>query len=92
MSNYLLHQKRDGTPVGVFDETSHYYLPTEKAAEAYGVAAVATRGTDTTWDDFMEQQASKSPAPRAMWDTYESDEDGLEYVLEAARNATTYGD
>lgn len=92
MTKYLLHQTKDGTPVGVFSEDEHYYLPTEKAKERYGIALVATRGPETSWEDFMEQQASRWPGPNDMWDIYDSDEDGLEFVLDAARTDTTYGD
>lgn len=90
MAKYLLHQGRDGVPVGVFFEDEHYYLPTTKNHEAYGVAVVTARGSETSWDDYAEQLASKSPSPNAMWDLYESDEASLEDVLLAARNDTTY--
>jgi hypothetical protein len=92
MAEYLLHQSRDGTPLGVFFQDEHYYLPETKSHEAYGVAVVADRGSETSWEDYAEQLASKSPSPRAMWDLYESDEADLEDVLLAARNDTTYGE
>lgn len=90
MAEYLLHQGRDGVPVGVFFEDEHYYLPATKNHEAYGVAVVAARGPEISWEDYAEQLASKSPSPTAMWDLYESDEADLEDVLLAARSDTTY--
>ena len=72
MSNYLLHQRRDGMPVGIFTEQDYYYLPTEKAAQNYGVSVVESRGPDTHWEDWIEQLASKTPSPKAQWDLYDA--------------------
>lgn len=90
MSSYLLHQTLDGTPVGVFTETEHFYFPTDQRHEAYGEGVVADRGSQCPWDDFMEQQASKTPGYRAMWDIYEHDEAPLRTVLLAAKKDTSY--
>lgn len=92
MSKFLIHQKRDGTPVGVFNETDHYYRSTDAHHERYGIAVVSSRGYAFTWADFVEQQASKTPGPTAMWDTYDSDKAMLADVLDDAIRDTTYGD
>lgn len=92
MAEYLLHQGRDGTPLGVFFDGEHYYLPETQSHEAYGVSVVEARGPETSWEDYAEQLASKSPSPQGMWDLYDSDEADLEDVLLAARRDTTYGD
>ena len=92
MAEYLLHQGRNGVPLGVFFRDEHYYLPETKSHEAYGVAVMEARGFATSWEDYAEQLASKSPSPRGMWDRYESDGGDLERVLLAARQDTTYGE
>ena len=92
VTEYLLHQGRNGVPLGVFFHDEHYYLPETRPHEAYGVAVMSDRGHATSWEDYAEQLASKSPSPRAMWDLYETDEADLEAVLLAARRDTTYGE
>ena len=87
MTNYLLHQKRDGTPIGVWTETSHYYDTRNKQHEAYGQNVVAAKGSETEWEDYTEQLASKTPTPTAMWDLYDHPEAELPTVLQDARNS-----
>ena len=89
MTSYLLHQRRDGTPVGIFTEQDYLYEALDKSHEAYGVSVVESRGPDTEWSDWIEQLASKTPSPRAMWDIYEHDDDTLENVLQEARDDMT---
>lgn len=83
MPNYLLHQLRDGSPIGVFDEDGeHYYLANQAPLhEDYGVSVVEAKGADPDWEDWIDQLASKSPSPRAMWDVYPHEQAPLEDVL-----------
>lgn len=90
MATYLIHQDRAGNPLGVWDETDYYYPPgTPDDVESYGVAATE-RGYEQSWPEFMEQQASHSPAPAAQWDTYEHAEAPLEVVYDDVRRDTSY--
>lgn len=92
MATYLIHQARDGSPLGIFSETDHFYFAHLAAKhEAYGVSVVQSRGSRTDWDEWAEEQASKSPGPRGMWDTYSaSDYLPLEDLLLRVRDQTTY--
>lgn len=81
MSLYLIHQNRDGDPLGVFSENTHYYFPSTQSHEDYGVSVVNSRGSDTPWLDWVEQLASKSPSPKARWDTYDHPPASLYQVL-----------
>lgn len=92
MPEYLIHQSRNGTPLGIFSEVEHYYPPEHASQEAYGEAVIATKGSAMTWDEFVEQQASKSPAPKAMWDIYESDKDSMEDIFQDVVDDTSYGE
>lgn len=89
MTDYLLHQKRDGSPIGVFTQTNHFYLAGElDKHEAYGAEVVGSKGPDTSWAEWIEQLASKSPSPTAMWDVYQHAPAPLETVLMDARKDT----
>lgn len=92
MAKFLLHQSRDGSPLGVFNEDGdHYYFQNDTAMEEYGVAVNAQRSPNTNWDDWVEQMASKSPSPNGgMWDEYNHVDTDLESVLLDARNDTSY--
>lgn len=60
---------------------------------AYGRAVVASMGNATTWDEWIEQLASKFPGPTDMWDIIDADGTfELEEVLAEARASLTYGD
>lgn len=87
---YLIHQNRAGDPLGVWDESDYYYPPgTPEEIENYGVAATE-RGYEQSWPEFMEQQAFRSPAPTAQWDTYEHPEAPLDEVFDDVRRDTSY--
>lgn len=88
MASYLLHQLRDGTPVGVWTEVDYYYDPRyEDRFAQYGQSVIAARGDSVTWEDYAEQLASKTPTPTAMWDLFEHDEAALKDILRAAQNS-----
>lgn len=70
MADYLIHQTRDGNPVGVFTENDHYYFPSSVSHELYGISVVESKGTETTWNDWIDQLAGKSPGPHDQWDVY----------------------
>lgn len=91
MSQYLLHQKRDGTPMGVFSETDHYYDPEFASGhENYGTSVVGSKGPATDWDDWADQLASKTPSPTDNWDIYNHPSAPLEQVLSDASDDTGY--
>lgn len=94
MAQYLLHQGRDGVPVGVWRAPDDFYYPiTQKSKEAYGKAVIANMGDATTWEEFSEQLASKFPGPKDQWDIFEADSTlELEEVLDEATKDLTYGD
>lgn len=94
MANYLLHQNRDGTPVGVWSSpTDFFYGPQYQDKVAYGKSVVSNQGSETTWDDFCDQMASKFPSPHDQWDVYATDGSlELSEVLSEAQENTTHGD
>lgn len=94
MAKFLLHQGRDGVPVGVWrSEDEAYYPPSAAAKEKYGRAVVAGRSPNQDWDEFMDRMAFLTPGPADQWDIFEADGTlELEEVLEEARKDLTYGD
>lgn len=88
MPNYLLHQKRDGTPVGVYSETADYYNPLEDQLRAEGREVVYGKLPQTPWSTFIERLASLSPSPTMQWDVYTSTSNVLEEVLDQAARDT----
>lgn len=90
MANFLLHQKRDGTPMGVFTERGHYYHPDSKEHQSYGLAVVGSRGSEVSWEDWIDQLANKTPGPNDMWEVFPSGPAALVDVLEDARNDLSY--
>lgn len=90
MANYLLHQRRDGTPMGVFTEKAHYYHPDSKTHQGYGVAVVAARGSEVEWEDWIDQLAEKTPGPSDMWDVFPAPARPLADVLDEARSNLSY--
>lgn len=90
MTNFLLHQKRDGTPMGIFTEKAHYYHPDSKDHQSYGVAVVASRGSEVEWEDWIDQVADKTPGPTDMWEIYPAEARPLVDVLNDARNNLSY--
>lgn len=90
MTNYLIHQKRDGTPMGVFTETAHYYHPDSKNHQPYGVSVVAARGSEVEWDDWIDQVADKMPGPTDTWEVFPDDDRPLADVLDEARSDLSY--
>ena len=94
MAQYLLHQGRDGVPVGVWRAPDDSYYPaSQKSKEAYGKAVIANMGDATTWEEFIEQLASKFPGPKDQWDIFDADGTlELEEVLDEATKDLTYGD
>jgi hypothetical protein len=67
--------------VGIFTETRHFYPAESRQHEEYGAAVVASRGPKTSWEDWAEQLASKTPSPLAMWDLYDHAPADLHAVL-----------
>jgi hypothetical protein len=94
MAQFLIHQGRDGVPVGVWRSiTEFYYLPTTRHKEAHGRAVVLSIGSENTWQGWIEQLASRFPGPQDQWDIYETDGTlELQEVLDEARSNTAYGD
>lgn len=89
MAKYLIHQKRDGTPMGVFSDKEHLYFEHHKSHETYGLAVIDSRGLATPWPEWAEAQASKSPGPTDMWDLYEHEPAPLLTVLMDVKDDTT---
>lgn len=91
MAKFLLQQVLSGTPIGVWDEDGNHYYTPEYADrfEKYGQLAMDSRGVATSWDDWCEQQASKTPSPNAMWDIYEHPGAPLEDILQDALDHTS---
>lgn len=85
MAVYLIHQMRDGAPMGVHSETDAFYFPPYENRKPYGEAVRASRGSDTAWAEWAEAQASKSPGPGGMWDTVVAPEAPLDAVLEEVK-------
>lgn len=94
MAQFLLHQGRDGVPVGVWRSSDESYYPADqKAKEAYGKAVIANMGDEANWEEWIDQLATKFPGPQDQWDIFEADGTlELEEVLEEARKDLTYGD
>ena len=94
MALFLLHQGRDGVPVGVWRARDDVYYPDDqKVKEAYGKSVMADMGTEVTWADWCERLASKIPGPTDQWDTVEADGTyELFEVLDEARASLTRGD
>lgn len=84
MRTYLIHQLKDGTPVGIFSpEGEHVYFSQHRMHERDGLAAVKARGSDPTWEEWAEQLASQWPTRAGQWDLFESENtDLLEVLLE----------
>lgn len=94
LTKYLLHQGRDGVPVGVWRTADDAYYPASAAAkEKYGRAVVEGRAKNQTWDEFIERMAFLTPGPADQWDIFEADGTlELEEVLDEATKDLTYGD
>lgn len=94
MAQYLLHQGRDGVPVGVWRSPEESFYPVgAEAKQTYGQAVLANMGNDTTWDEWIDQLASKFPGPKDQWDIFDADGTlELEEVLDEATKDLTYGD
>ena len=94
MALFLLHQGRDGVPVGVWRSPEESYYPAgSEAKKSYGEAVMANMGDATTWEDWSEQLASKFPGPKDQWDLFEADGTlELNEVLDEALKDLTYGD
>ncbi len=94
MANYLLHQGRDGVPVGVWRSPDESYYPEgSEAKKSYGEAVMANMGNRTTWEDWTDQLASKFPTAQDQWDIFEADGTlELSEVLDEALQDLTYGD
>lgn len=90
MANYLIHQRRDGTPMGVFTEKSHYYHPDSKKHQTYGLQVVGARGSEVEWEDWIDQLADKTPGPNDMWDIYPAESRPLVDILSEARDNLSY--
>lgn len=86
MADFLIHQNPDGTPIGVFSATSHYYPPNYSQFEAYGVAVMKTRGTVKPWRDWIEDLASSFPTPHGRWSVVEDDSRILQDVYTNTRD------
>lgn len=88
MPNYLIHQRQDGYPAGVWTETAHYYDPSLPASfKRAGEGLVMGRDPrKMSWDDFCEQQASKTPGPGGQWDIVPHAERPLSDVLNEFQN------
>lgn len=88
MPDYLVHQRRDGYPVGIWTPNAHYYDPSlpvsfKKAGEGLVIPRDPAR---MSWEDFCEQQASKSPGPGGMWDLVSHRQQPLSDVLNDLQN------
>lgn len=94
MASYLLHQGRDGYPFGVYRSMeAHFYGGDAVHKIPYGAAVVGSIGDANTWENWIQQLASKFPGPQDQWDIILADDDAdLESVLDAARKSRTYGD
>ena len=92
MALYLIHQGRNGVPVGVWRSPDEYYYPADqKAKETYGINVMKSMGSDVSWDDWIEQLASKFPGPQDQWDTYEADGSlELDEVFQEVSDDTSY--
>ncbi len=88
MPDFLIHQRRDGYPVGVWTENAHYYDPTVPASfKQSGEGLVKGRDPKKmSWNDFAEQQASKTPGPGGQWDIVDHREQPLSDVLNDIQN------
>jgi hypothetical protein len=94
MALYLLHQGRDGVPVGVWRAPDDFFYPAANAAkQEYGKAVIANMGDASTWEEFSEQLAEKFPTAQDQWDQFEAEGTlELEEVLDEALADLTYGD
>lgn len=94
MAKYLIHQGRNAYPFGVFRSADDYFYGHASIhKKPYGLAVVGSIGYANTWDDWIEQLASKFPGPTDQWDIVEADDDAqLDDVLDEARASLTYGD
>lgn len=91
MAKFLLQQTLYGTPIGIWNEAGeHYYSPDfSDRFEKYGQLVMDSRGVATSWDDWCEQQASKTPSPSAQWDIYEHPDAPLDDILQDAVDHTS---
>ncbi len=87
MPTYLIHQLKDGTPVGIFSPEAHFYFSQYQSHERDGVAVVGARGSDPTWDEWVEQLASRWPTRAGQWDLFDHESTLLEEVLIAVRDS-----
>lgn len=94
MARFLIHQGRNAYPFGVYRSMDDFlYGHDAEHKVAYGRAVVTSMGHANTWDEWIEQLASKFPGPADQWDIIEADGTlALEEVLEEARASLTYGD
>jgi len=94
MAQFLLHQGRNGVPQGVWRSPEESYYPGgSESKKAYGEAVIANMGSEVTWEDWIDQLASKFPGPQDQWDIYEADGSlELNEVFEEAVSNTSSGD
>lgn len=92
MPLYLVHQRIDGTPLGIFSETDHFYFSNYAYDEPYGVGVNAQRLPTTSWARWADAQASKWPGPHGMWDSVELPETSLEEALLRVRRELVSSD
>lgn len=89
---YLFQETQDGTPIGVWTEGGRsYYTPGYDALQARGERAMENRGTDQSWQDWVESlEGTLSPVSR--WSSLNRDAGPLEDVLSDYRDASQYPD
>jgi len=94
LAKFLIHQGRNTYPFGVYRSMDDYFYGDDSQHKiAHGRAVVTSMGYANTWDEWIEQLASKFPGPADQWDIIETDGTlELEEVLAEARESLTYGD
>lgn len=80
MTLYLVHQKFDGTPIGVWSESKDNYYPDESVPELVSARNLLKRQFEgESWEDFTDRTTGRI-SQRDWWDTHESDSTDLEQV------------
>lgn len=74
MAKYLVHQNRDGQPVGIWrNPEESFYDPRYPAKELYGKRLIEDHGQILDWEEFVDDQTFRWPGPYDMWDSIDLD-------------------